>query len=177
MITLSNESIMQLASSNAVYARGYDLFVEDNVKHIELSTRQDGSCRVFAEVRGSMGVDYHTEATIMPSREDNPIVDYFCNCKGFEKFSGACKHVVATLLEYNYQFEDEDGSLEELTPVATPAAQGTDMELKNLVEYYVLQDRNQFCQEHGNGDVQLLPILHLESERESLELKNGITQM
>ncbi len=53
----------------------------------------------------------------------------------------------------------------------------SDRQLQNLLDYYVLKDRSQFCQEHGNGDVKLVPVLHLEADRESLELKIGTAQM
>ncbi len=139
-------------------------------------------------------------------REDT-ILGFTCECPANENYPGACKHVAALFFEYNYQYEDvevyelfneaaqdaqEGGNGGEgqkrsvsLSSQRTGAASGkksgqaraSDVALKELLDYYVLQDRNQFCQEHGNGDVRLEPLLHLESDRESLELKIGVTQM
>lgn len=139
-------------------------------------------------------------------REDT-ILGYTCECPANENYPGACKHVAALFFEYNYQYEDvevyelfneaaqdaqEGGNGGEgqkrsvsLSSQRTGSALGkksgqaraSDVALKELLDYYVLQDRNQFCQEHGNGDVRLEPLLHLESDRESLELKIGVTQM
>lgn len=139
-------------------------------------------------------------------REDT-ILGYTCECPANENYPGACKHVAALFFEYNYQYEDvevyelfneaaqdaQEGAnggegqkrSVSLSSQRTGSALGkksgqaraSDVALKELLDYYVLQDRNQFCQEHGNGDVRLEPLLHLESDRESLELKIGVTQM
>ena len=99
------------------------------------------------------------------------VKEMYCECRAYSKYPGACKHLIATMFEYNYQFEHVS------EPSESDYSPDSDEELKNLLDYFVLQDRNQFCQEYGHGDVRLVPILHLEPDRESLELKIGTTQL
>lgn len=171
MKTISSNEIEAVASSHSVFDRGYSLFSADSVLRIELEKEQNGSYTIYALVEGSMGVPYNTRVNIVQFKNAMRVSGFSCDCKAAEKYAGACKHVVATLFEYNYQFEETN---EQET---SDYIQSSDEELKNLVDYYVMQDRNKFCQEYGNGDVRLIPILHLEADRESLELKIGTTQM
>lgn len=99
----------------------------------------------------------------------------------FEVYEDApvVNHVESELITESEQIVESKPS-QEVKKAAEKKSQpvrASDMEMKHLVDYYVLQDRNQFCQEHGNGDVRLEPLLHLESDRESMELKIGVTQM
>lgn len=211
MKTIDKKTIQNCASNELVYERGYDLFRADAVRGIKLKDCLDGTYEIAAEVEGSRNNLYHTCAVVAPWSEKS-IIKYECNCKAYANYSGACKHIVALLFEYNYQYEEveiqdsygrlpwleefvdgwqEEEAEEQLTQdkmqqkkglLDVPAkkqmpARASDSELKNLVDYYVLQERNQICREYGNGDINLEPTLHLEAERESLELKIGNTQM
>lgn len=171
MKTISSNEIESVASSRSVFDRGYSLFSSDGVLRIELEREKNGSHTIYAMVEGSMGAHYNTRASIVLHKNSMRVSGFSCNCKAAETYAGACKHVVATLFEYNYQYEEESDE------AGADYVQSSDEELKSLVDYYVMQDRNQFCQEYGNGDVRLIPILHLEADRESMELKIGTTQM
>lgn len=171
MKTISSNEIESVASSRSVFDRGYSLFSSDGVLRIELEREKNGSHTIYAMVEGSMGAHYNTRASIVLHKNTMRVSGFSCNCKAAETYAGACKHVVATLFEYNYQYEEESDE------AGADYVQSSDEELKSLVDYYVMQDRNQFCQEYGNGDVRLIPILHLEADRESMELKIGTTQM
>ena len=122
--------------------------------------------------------------------KEDLIKDYSCGCMAFGQQEGLCRHLVAMLMEFNYkaedgeldQYDDQEPIFEKsyeipLKQVPKEPAKPSDQELKKLVDYYVLCDRNQFCQEYGNGNIRLEPTLHLEMERESLELKIGTTQL
>lgn len=74
-------------------------------------------------------------------------------------------------------YNSEDDRANNHRGVIPSFAKASDTRLKELVDYYVLQDRSHFCQEYGNGDIQLIPTLHLEYDRESLDLKIGKTQL
>ena len=171
MKTISSNEIESVASSRSVFDRGYSLFSSDGVLRIELEREKNGSHTIYAMVEGSMGAHYNTRASIVLHKNTMRVSGFSCICKSAETYAGACKHVVATLFEYNYQYEEESDE------AGADYVQSSDEELKSLVDYYVMQDRNQFCQEYGNGDVRLIPILHLEADRESMELKIGTTQM
>lgn len=171
MLPISGDTIQNLASSDSIYQRGDSLFSTDGVLHIDLNQTSNQRYDVYAQVEGSTGNLYHTKITIQPSGNTMAVHEMYCECKAYSKYPGACKHLVATMFEYNYQFEQASD------PYDSHYLPSSDEELKNLLDYFVLQDRNQFCQEYGNGDVRLVPILHLEAGRESLELKIGTSQL
>lgn len=194
MKTISQSLIRKCATNDAVYHRGYELFVDESIEKMKIFSSAKDTYEITAKVTGSHGRIYDTNVTISFQNEEEEICEAYCACKAFSKYAGMCKHVTALLFEYNYQAEDdefneyhrsfENSQYYEDSQESAPAVKqepehikSSDTELRNLLDYYVLQDRNQFCQQYGNGDVRLVPILHLESDRESLELKIGTTQL
>lgn len=171
MLPISGDTIRNLASSDSVYQRGDSLFSTDGVMHIDLDKISEERYDVSAQVEGSTGNLYYTGIMLKPFGNTMIVKEMYCECRAYSKYPGACKHLIATMFEYNYQFEHVS------EPSESDYSPDSDEELKNLLDYFVLQDRNQFCQEYGNGDVRLVPILHLEPDRESLELKIGTTQL
>ncbi len=177
--------IKEYLQDEETYNLGNELFMNESVGRIELVNYVMGATGIRARVQGSTGNLYQTELVVVFTRDREQILKYNCDCNSFHKNSCACKHLVALLMEYNYLVDDgnfvhkseqEADTGHKRKKIALPE-KPSDRELKNLVDYYVLQDRNQFCQEYGNGDVRLVPILHLEADRESLELKIGTTQL
>lgn len=175
-----------------VYERGDDLFMKENVRRIEITVVAPKNYKITANVLGSTGRVYHTKAIVAFLHQGVLIKDTGCDCEARRQYSGMCKHIVAMMLEYNYQAnsgqldqfmveETESSSAQKETPRSLVKrknpVKSSDVEMKRLVDYYVLQDRNQFCQQYGNGDVRLVPTLHLEADRESLDLKIGTTQL
>ncbi len=171
MLPISGDTIRNLASSDSVYQRGDSLFSTDGVMHIDLDKISEERYDVSAQVEGSTGNLYYTGIMLKPFGNTMIVKEMYCECRAYSKYPGACKHLIATMFEYNFQFEHVS------EPSESDYSPDSDEELKNLLDYFVLQDRNQFCQEYGNGDVRLVPILHLEPDRESLELKIGTTQL
>lgn len=186
--------IKKYLKDDGVYERGSNLFMEEHVGRIEIAKEPIGAVGIRAKVKGSRGNMYNTEIVVLFLQDSEQILKYHCGCEAYKKHTGMCKHLVALLMEYNYQAEEENFAYvedkeqeskherEKIVKSTKPMKQmkpmkPSDTELKNLVDYYVLQDRNQFCQQYGNGDVRLVPILHLEADRESLELKIGTTQL
>ena len=184
--------IKEKATNAAVYERGNNLFMDERVGRIEIAFRGQKTYEIAAKVRGSTGSTYYAQATVAFFFQGELIKDYTCDCAACAKYPGMCKHIVAMLMEYNYQadggeFEQFD-EIDEISYEGNALTYGqpltpvkhtrqSDAELKKLLDYYVLQDRNQFCQQYGNGDVRLVPTLHLEADRESLDLKIGTTQL
>lgn len=201
MKTIDESVIKKHATSAAVYKRGHDIFERGDVYELEMTDNGDGTYLLNGEVLGTSEDFYEVRATIAPWEKKKVIHSMSCSCKAFSNYDGLCKHLVALLLEYNYQYGDEDSEIDEddigeaierfyleligaadkkkggEKKAAKAAQPESDADLKNLMDYYVLQDRNLFCQEYGNGDVRLEPTLHLEPGRESLDLKIGVTQM
>lgn len=195
MRTISQNFIRQCAANDAVYHRGYELFVDESVQNMKIFSPAKGVCEIAARVTGSQGRAYNTNVKITFQEHEVQSGEGFCECKAYSKYSGMCKHMLALMFEYNYLVEDDEFNeynkfsensqyfeesqkqLAELSRHKPGVQKSSDTELKDLMDYYVLADRNRFCQQYGNGDVRLVPILHLESDRESLELKIGTTQL
>ena len=194
MRTISQDFIKECTANDAVYHRGYGLFTDECVQKIKIINTSKERCEISAKVIGSQGRVYQTNAAVSFHDHSEEIEQAFCECQAFASYGGLCKHLAALLFEYNYQVEDDEFNeysrfnedsryfedSQKQPDIQQPEYQiqkSSDRELKNLMDYYVLQDRNQFCQQYGSGDVRLVPILHLESDRESLELKIGTTQM
>lgn len=89
MQKITREAIRQLASSETVYYRGMRYYAAHAVSKV---TWNENSKQYRAIVKGSN----QYIVTIQP--EENGEIIFNCNCPAHVKYSGACKHVVATLL-------------------------------------------------------------------------------
>ncbi|ADC50454.1 helicase Snf2 family [Alkalihalophilus pseudofirmus OF4] len=87
---LSDFLIRQLASSQPVYKRGLEYYRAGLVEYISYSELYNS---YQAKVSGSYM--YEVEIDI----EDDGSLDFACDCEASYTYPGACKHVVATLLE------------------------------------------------------------------------------
>ena len=87
MHNITREAIRQMASSETVYYRGMRYYAAHAVSKV---TWNETSRQYRALVKG--GSQYIV--TISP--EDD--MGYTCNCPAYVKYSGACKHVIATML-------------------------------------------------------------------------------
>lgn len=190
MRMINPDRIKSKSTSLSVYERGNGLFVDECVEHLDIQRLTSKSYKISATVKGSTGKHYGSSATAVFLANEELIKDCSCECMAYQKYPGLCKHLVAMLMEFNYKAEDgELDQYDDQEPIfekkydrpveKSPQvpAKPSDQAIKNLVDYYVLCDRNQFCQEYGNGNVRLVPTLHLENSRESLELKIGTSQL
>lgn len=88
MQKITREAIRQMASSETVYYRGMRYYAAHAVTKV---TWNDTNKQYRSVVKGSN----QYLVTIQPEEDE---VVYTCNCPAYVKYSGACKHVVATLL-------------------------------------------------------------------------------
>lgn len=87
MHNITREAIRQMASSETVYYRGMRYYAAHAVSKV---TWSETSKQYRALVKG--GSQYIV--TITPGED----ILYTCNCPGYVKYAGACKHVIAVLL-------------------------------------------------------------------------------
>lgn len=87
MHNITREAIRQMASSETVYYRGMRYYAAHAVSKV---TWNETSQQYRALVKG--GSQYIV--TVSPGEE----LTYTCNCPGYVKYAGACKHVIAALL-------------------------------------------------------------------------------
>lgn len=88
MQKITREAIRQMASSETVYYRGMRYYAAHAVTKV---TWNDTNQQYRSMVKGS---NLYV-VTIQPEEEE---IVYTCNCPAYVKYTGACKHVVATLL-------------------------------------------------------------------------------
>lgn len=89
MLKITREAIKQLASSETVYYRGMRYYAAHAVSNV---TWSESSRQYRSVVRGG------NQYMVTIQSDDDAEVKYTCNCPSHVKMSGACKHVVATLL-------------------------------------------------------------------------------
>ncbi len=88
MQKITHEAIRQMASSETVYYRGMRYYAAHAVTKV---TWNDSNKQYRSVVKGSN----QYLVMIQPGEEE---IVYACNCPASVKYTGACKHVVATLL-------------------------------------------------------------------------------
>ncbi len=103
-----NETEIRLLADNQTFGRGYQYFKDGSVSNV-IKRGQ----KVSARVDGSQYRPY--EITIRLNESGN-VVQYFCTCP--YDWGGACKHVVAVLLEliHNSEHIEEKPPLHQLLP-------------------------------------------------------------
>lgn len=89
MIQISREAIKKLVTNDAIYSRGLRYYNNKAILNVTWSKQNH---QYHAIVQGKS--DYNVSINV---KEDDSF-DYHCNCPASYKYSGACKHVVATLL-------------------------------------------------------------------------------
>lgn len=89
---LNRTIIKNLATDDVVYARGLRYY---NTKAIKSMAKSKTREHYRATVQGN------SEYTVDVDITDPENITYRCNCPASRKYSGACKHVVATLLYIN----------------------------------------------------------------------------
>lgn len=89
MQKITRETIRQLASSETVYYRGMRYYAAHAVSKV---TWSESNKQYRAIVKGS------NQYVVTIQSDDQGEIVYNCNCPAHVKYTGACKHVVATLL-------------------------------------------------------------------------------
>ncbi|MGN0153024.1 MAG: SNF2 helicase associated domain-containing protein [Lachnospiraceae bacterium] len=101
---LTKQSIKDTCTINSTYSRGISLYEEDAVFSLLMKKVSDNSVQLLAEVEGSRGDIYHTSVKLelQEGASTMQIKEGSCGCKAFTKYSGFCKHLVATMLEADF---------------------------------------------------------------------------
>lgn len=86
-------TITSLASTYSTFLQGKELYKKREIKNLKVDT-QKNTVQVSVE-------DRQLETVHLRFYPNGVAKKYHCTCKAFEKSSGACKHVVATLFYLN----------------------------------------------------------------------------
>lgn len=96
MFTLDEKYISKLVSSPQTFIRGKKYYSEGKVKKLEVERISEDQIYINAIVQGSYGYRYDAEIIM----DEDGVKTTDCECDAFYNYEGACKHVVAALLEY-----------------------------------------------------------------------------
>ncbi|MCH5267448.1 MAG: SNF2 helicase associated domain-containing protein [Lachnospiraceae bacterium] len=99
MYKITREAIRILAASDTVYFRGMRYYAAHAVSKV---TWNESAKQYHAFVQGNNVYD------VTVGVDDKGEIEYSCNCPAHVKYTGACKHVVATLLFVSDYQQRED---------------------------------------------------------------------
>lgn len=162
MITITREAIRQMASSETVYYRGMRYYADKAVSRVTWSG-QSGQYR--AVVRGNS--QYMVTIQV---NHDGMDMEYSCNCPAHIKYTGACKHVVATLLFISDYNEEEDRK---------QYLSSEDKKAYQVVQYFKKREyrRLEKTQYHLKLTVTVDALLHRSSGRAAVSMMAGHDRM
>ncbi len=141
------QTIQDLASSDAAYARGQDYYKKHAISSYEYEDIRYGEWAVEASVRGSGGRRY--EVSLHFEQDELYYMD--CNCMAFARFDRACKHIVCTLIRYFHE------QVKEIGP-------GEDEYARRLMDIYITRNQNNII--HVGPKARVYPKLHISENRE-----------
>lgn len=94
---ISKVNLMRLATSSSTFFKGADYKNEGRVEIQQNYFDQDDSHIVLSTVWGSNRNRYHVKVKF--TNKDSDVALFYCDCPAFEGYDGACKHIIATILE------------------------------------------------------------------------------
>ncbi|WP_310602882.1 DEAD/DEAH box helicase [Anaerosporobacter sp.] len=122
MLNITKAAIRNIAADEQTYARGIRYYQNGAVKNITWS-QANKQYRAF--VKGQS--DYIV--TVTQDKEDS--FNYSCNCPASFKYSGPCKHVIATLL-FVADYENRKKAKASISP--------DEKNVFNIIDYFSRQD-------------------------------------
>lgn len=110
-------TIKSIATNESVYNQGLELFNEDQVKNLSINEKQ-------RSVEFTIS-DSGNPKTYISFLKNGLAQKYSCNCADFQKRSGACRHVIASMLLLNSYNQEEFDALgtQELINTDEPSGQ------------------------------------------------------
>lgn len=193
MIIEINEIINKCIDSMAV-ARGKKLQDDGNVLNLYATKISDKILEFDSDICDDSGEIYHTYFSAKRDYNMMHICTGGCECQDNSRNKGFCKHLVAMTLETNECFDEwemnevfdyydegetytvyDDTDLYDET-MYVPKVE-TSKELLDIISEIELRDRNRFCREISQGNVDIEVTLQIFPDSESITLKIGKTQM
>ena len=118
--------------------RAKEYLEQSRVQINDINYENEDEFEVHAKVRGTE--NYYTRVTV----KKGEIEDLVCSCKDYEKNRGACKHIIATMLEFKNQISAQNKEQENLQ----------NKELKNKTSKAKYRSFHQIVNELYNEDIE-----------------------
>lgn len=96
MFSMSVSEIKELATNSRTFSKGHDYYCDGMVKKLKYSEEDN---EITARVSGSELYDVSVTLD-----DEGYVDDMFCDCLAFDQYPGACKHIIAMLLEAHDRF-------------------------------------------------------------------------
>lgn len=158
----TKQYLKNLCISEFTYAKG-SAYVDENRVRIISDTYLTGEQRLInASVKGSNGQYYQTELVVSPNK--STINSCNCTCPAFNKYSGACKHIIALAL-----MADDSASNDALF------AAKTDSVAVHMLRQYALKTMLEV--KPITTGVKLIAVLNIEEHTPCLSFKIGTDRM
>jgi SNF2 family DNA or RNA helicase len=158
---ISNEQILRIAANYFTYTRGVDYYNRGRVQYYKVN-RNHREEQIDATVVGSKV--YEVEVII----DEDSIKSYRCECDAYFSFTGACKHIVATLITHSLM--SNHATVKQRVKEVTT----TDPHASNLITAYRDQALNDVYSENAQTKVKLIPMINLDyADRFFLEFTLG----
>lgn len=103
---VTKKYLLEAASSTSTFFKGNDYYRQGHVRVLQDEVDDKGIHTITASVKGHNGDAYEVYVSLY--RNESELCDYSCTCPAFKKYDGACKHVVATVLQVE---EEHTGQL------------------------------------------------------------------
>ncbi len=157
------DSLYNEASASAIQS-GKKRFYDNRVKNV--SAHDDGGkLTVTATVSGK--ADYNTKIVF---DEQGGLYDYSCDCDEDKITGGPCRHIVATALEYDSKFPQNEKRNE------GGAVLHSDAGVNSLIEHYGKMRRVRKTASEGEK-VRIVPVMEISGGRLKLKFTVGIKKM
>jgi len=152
--------------------KAYELYQNGRVKNLQIK-KANPLVAISAQIDGSQGIPYKMSAMIDESC--NRILNYSCDCPAIDEYDGLCKHCTAMLLQY-IKGRNEKEKQSERKGIGTNQPVTSSI-VRNMLNYYGMQEKIPFLQSEIHGKVQVKPTLKIEYNNIFVEFKVGITKM
>ena len=108
MAILTEKSIKNTCTYGSTYTRGNQLFMNDAVQSLLAKKTSDHEITLLGMVEGSGINEYNTKVKLRWNVGDThaQIWKGDCECPAYAEYGGFCKHLVATLIEANFNLEE-----------------------------------------------------------------------
>lgn len=171
------------AASSMAYTRGNQIY--KNGKILKYKVEPDRNyLHVDAVVQGSYNNEY--KVLLRYDLVKDVFDGYQCECEAYFTYSGMCKHCVAAALKlYDQETEENDSNGRHLSMLDQKFgdreekklhARATDTALANIIYASSMKEKARFLQPGLTGQVELVPLLHKQNKKWTVEFKIGAAQ-
>lgn len=164
MALFSLKKIAAIAQNRQAYLRGVALYNAGRITRFDSAQNEYYREFITADIRGDRENTLHVEIGMNGAGE----AEYLsCSCDSFRPSSGACKHIVCSLVDKYYR-DMLDTPVEDTPAISAPERTG--QTAQQLMRAYFARDTRAMRPTEKIGDIRLIPTLILSGLKPLLSL-------